>query len=274
MSGFVDRSFVINLDPSSTRMIDFDTMMVNLNWPYQRFDAFNGKKIVSSLYDIDDPNYLSNKELYDKYLSYSFMTPSEIGCLLSHVALWEFVATDPNLNRIAIFEDDARTQYNMDLLNNNIQGLYNYLSENNISEPEMLYLGKSLDDCAQYKKVWNNVYYSERPLCFHAYIINKKGAQQLLKIAPYSKPIDTIPHLLTNNPNFKIMVFHPSLFYQDIINYTSNLRAKSDTIYNCNECATPFSYVIDDYFISYVSILGIGIIATFILFILWMFLWT
>lgn len=271
MSRYIDRSFVINLDPTSTRIIDFDTMMVRLNWPYQRFEAVNGKKLIYSLYDTKDPNSFLNHEYLKRYVSYSMITPSEIGCLLSHVALWEQVATDPNLHRIAIFEDDARTQYNETQLNEQIDGLYGYLQENKIPEPEMLYLGKALDDCAQYKKVLNNVYYSIRPLCFHAYIITKKGAQALLKLAPYNMPIDTIPPRLIKDNNFKIMVFHPSLFYQDVLNYTSGLRDLSRAIDNCNECAKEVVYVIDEYLISFSTIIAIGFIAAFILFLLWMF---
>lgn len=271
MSRFVDRSYVINLDPTSTRMTDFDIMMNNLNWPYQRFEAFNGKKIVHSIYNTEDPNAFLNHELMSKYVSISMMNPSEIGCLLSHVTLWELVATDPELNRIAIFEDDARTQFNGDQLNNNVKGLYEYLEAQNIPEPEMLYLGKALDDCTQYKKVWNNIYYSGRPLCFHAYIITKKGAQELLKLSPYNMPIDMIPHRFVNDPNFKIMVCHPSLFYQDIINYTSNLRSIARAIDNCNECANEVVYVLDDNFFYFTIMLSIGFIAVFILFLIFMF---
>jgi GR25 family glycosyltransferase involved in LPS biosynthesis len=269
MSGHVDRSFVINLDPSSTRMTDFNDMMVNLNWPYERFEAINGKKLVYSSYNTDDPNFFRNHEFINKYVSYSMMNPSEIGCLLSHVTLWELVANDPNLHRIAIFEDDARTQYNESLLNDNIQGLYTYLQENKIPEPEMLYLGKALDDCIQYKKVWNNVFYSERPLCFHAYIITKAGAQSLLKLAPYNMPIDTIPHRLAKE--LKIMVFHPSLFYQDILNYTSDLRSQARAIDNCNECANQVVYVIDDSFYYFTAMIAIGFISALILFLMFMF---
>jgi GR25 family glycosyltransferase involved in LPS biosynthesis len=270
----IDRTFVINLDPTSTRMQDFDTMMGRLNWPYERFEAVNGKKLVASLYNTEDPNSFSNHEYLRKYVSYSMMNPSEIGCLLSHVALWDRVATDPNLQRIAIFEDDARTQYNEVQLRDQITSLYGYLQENGISEPDLLYLGKALDDCAQYKKVVNNVYYSIRPLCFHAYIITKTGAQKLLKLAPYNMPIDTIPHRFANDPSFKIMVFHPSLFYQDILNYTSNLRSLARAVDNCNECAKEVVYVIDEYLISFSAIIAVGFITALILFLLWMFWWS
>jgi hypothetical protein len=134
----------------------------------------------------------------------------------------------------------------------------------------MLYLGKAQDDCIQYKKVWKNVYYSKRPLCFHAYIITKKGAQELLKLAPYNLPIDVIPHFAVNN-NFKIMVFHPSLFYQDILNYTSDIRNLSEALINCNECSAQVVYVIEENLFFFGIMIALGFIAVFILFILWMF---
>src|SRR5437868_10215031 len=118
ISKIVDRSFVINLDPNSDRLVDFDLMMQNLNWDYERFEAVNGKKLVYSLYNSENPNYFANHQYLYKYVSSSIMSPAEIGCLLSHVTLWELVATDPTVNRIAIFEDDARTQYEGAQLNN------------------------------------------------------------------------------------------------------------------------------------------------------------
>src|SRR5690606_36608208 len=108
-----------------------------------------------------------------------FLSYSEIGCMLSHVSLWDKVASNPELKRIAIFEDDARTHLTGNTLDDLLKDFYLYIEDNNIPEPDLLYLGKCLDNCINYEKIWENIYVSTRPLCLHSYIITKNGAQKL-----------------------------------------------------------------------------------------------
>src|SRR5438105_5011989 len=141
----IDATYVINMDSDAGRLATFDTMMKSLSWPYTHNLAVNGKKLFKREND-NIPNLEENLSLKNKYVSlFNFLSHSEIGCLLSHVKLWEFVVNNPNLNRIAIFEDDARTHMKGTSIQDILNEFYQYLEKNNIEEPDMLYLGKALD---------------------------------------------------------------------------------------------------------------------------------
>lgn len=275
METLLDDTYVINMDSDTYRLEQFDTMMISSKWKYSRHSAINGKKLLSSWSDIigsDEFNMLRDQLIMKKTFvnGLNFLSNSEIGCLLSHVSLWKEVADNPEKNRIAIFEDDARTHIQGDTIYKLLSEFYNYLQINDITEPDILYLGKSLDDCMSYEKVWGNVYKSKHPLCLHAYIITKKGAQKLLKMAPYHIAIDMIPIKAIKKGIIDVMTFHPSIYFQDVINNTSNLRRKINAINNTSECLISQQHITEDNWL-YTIIIFIGLIATVILFVL--FLW-
>lgn len=222
MKNIVDKIFLINLDKDVKRLEEFDQYMKKNNFEYERFSAINGRNATSEV-----------KDLFDQYISFpTFLTYAEKGCLLSHVTLWQKLVNDPDLNRILIFEDDARTYIPGEEIENLLNDFYNNVKVED--QPDMLYLGKALDQCQKYQKVHNNVYLTQHPLCLHAYIITKKGASTLLKEMPYSKAIDVVPIKAIEAKKIKAMTFHPSLFYQDVINNKSNL---ANTRFNlCSEC--------------------------------------
>lgn len=248
----VDASYVINMDADVERLQIFDAMMKGLQWNYERFPAVNGSTLTDDTF----------KRQYVK--SFTLLKHSEIGCLLSHVSLWKKVAQDPQFNRIAIFEDDARTHMESGVLHL-LSEFYSHLSHNNIPEPDMLYLGKSLDDCMNYRKVWRNVYTSTHPQCLHSYIITKKGAQQLLSMAPYFEAIDMIPIAAIAAKKITVMAFHPSIFFQDVFGTTSNLRSLASAINNTCECRVSQQYIGGDTW-HYVIILVVALVAAIILF--------
>jgi len=288
MDHIVDETFVINMDKEINRLYAFNSMMTstydsNISWKYVRMPAINGKDIrngINTAYrildnkDLDNLNYTldipSNddmKILSTKYVKESnWLSPGEYGCLLSHVLLWEKVANDPNLNRIAIFEDDARTHIDVGTIKTLISDLYKYLENNNIEEPDMLYLGKALDDCMNYKQVWKNVYWSTHPLCLHSYIISKNGARKLLQKAPYNAAIDMIPIYEISNKTIKVMSFHPSLYFQDVINNISSLRNLGSALNITTECLVDMQHVNDNDMRFFIGVL-IALISAFILYI-------
>ena len=272
----VDSTYVINMDSDTVRLQQFDAMMAASNWRYTRHSAINGKKLLSSWNDVTDPvEYNQLKEqlsLKKKYVhAMTRLSPGEIGCLLSHVTLLEKVAYDPDKNRIAIFEDDARTHVDGDTIYRLLKNFYCYLSENNIPEPDMLYLGKAVDDCMSYEKVWNNVYTSRHPLCLHAYIITKQGARKLLNRSPFIRPIDIIPIKAIEQGILNVMTFHPSIYFQDIFNNTSNLRKITAAINHTTECLVFQQYITEDTW-QYTVVIIVGVIAAIFLFLL--FMWT
>lgn len=234
---FVDKTFVINMSKDADRLADFDYMMRHkLKWNYSRFEAINGKVlwINDKPHDMKLETYHTiqqHQQLKYKYTNFiTWLSPSEIGCFLSHISLWEEVANNPELNRIAIFEDDARTYLSGKKIKRKIEKLYKQ------EDPDMLYLGKALDDCKNYTHILDNVYRSKAPFCLHAYIITKKGAQTLLSQAPFWDAIDIVPIVAAQKGAIDIMVFHPSLFYQNVINNNSNLRQFDNALNNLCEC--------------------------------------
>lgn len=276
MESIVDATYVINMDSDSERLKDFDSMMTSCNWKYTRQPAINGKKLIgmswNNINNGDDYENLKDQLIMmKKYVKHkAWLKPSEIGCLLSHVYLWEDVANDPSKKRIAIFEDDARTHLTGDNVSELIMGLYTYMSENNINEPDILYLGKSLDACLSYKKVWNNVYINHHPLCLHAYIITKQGAQKLLRLAPYMFPIDVIPIKAIERNKIVSMTFHPSLYFQDVFNNVSNLRQLGEAINNTTECLIDQQHI-SGYTWQFIFVIAVGIVAALVLFIIFFF---
>lgn len=266
MESIVNRIYVINMDHDTVRLKEFDTMMKKNRWDYIRSPAVNGSMICKK----SDKNNLeseliSDLELKQKFVkTNSWLSNNEVGCMLSHVKLWKEVAYNDNLERIAIFEDDARTHTDGDTINNLLTDFYRYLIQNDIDEPDMLYLGKALDDCMNYKRVWGNIYKSRHPLCLHAYIITKKGARELLSMAPYDYAIDVIPIKAIEAKKINVMTFHPSLYFQDIFNNKSNLRDYA--LNNTTECLVFQQHVATDSW-NYVIMVVIALLAAIILFI-------
>ena len=219
-------TYVINMDHNIDRMEKFDKTMKGLNWKYNRFSGINGK--------------LASKDETSKYFTrIRALSKGEIGCALSHIKLWEKLL-EGNSERMLIFEDDSITHITGDTLKDTLLGFYKYLQENNTPEPDMLYLGKSMDRCDKYEHVWKNVYKSKGPLCLHAYIITRRGAKALLEMAPYSLPIDMYPAKAAKRKNVNVMAFHHSIFFQDVINTTSNMKTTPSSISIGCECFSPW----------------------------------
>lgn len=259
MDKLLDVTYVINMDADVDRLKDFNLMMDKLNWNFIRFPAVNGRNLLDS--------EIILKQKYVHKLTW--MKPSEIGCMLSHVSLWKQVAENPEYNRIAIFEDDARTHVEGDKLINLLSEFYSYLEDNNIPEPNMLYLGKSLDDCMNYENVMGNIYKSTHPQCLHAYIITKEGANKLLQMAPFKEAIDMIPIKAIEKEIINVMAAHPSIFFQDIFGTISNLRNLASAINNTTECRVAQQYIGGDTW-EYIIIILIGLFAVLILFIIFL----
>jgi len=68
------------------------------------------------------------------------LTYSEIGYILSYVILWKIVDTNPDLNRICIFEDDARTHITANIIYELLRDFNTYISENNIPKNLICYI--------------------------------------------------------------------------------------------------------------------------------------
>jgi GR25 family glycosyltransferase involved in LPS biosynthesis len=253
MNAIVDNIYVINLDKRTDRLANFSEVMDY--WDFKRHPAVNGS---------------TDSRIFDKKLCNSFiMTNNEKACMLSHVQLWENLVNSDD-NRILIFEDDATTHLDLTTIEKHVADLYKYLYCNAIEEPDMLFLGKALDKCLEYEKVYKNVYYTKHPLCLHAYIITKKAAKIFLDMRPYSRPIDVIPILASDKKYVKLMTFHPSLFFQDIFHVGSNLRPAAESINSTVECLVSMNHILDEDF-NVLTVILVGLLFFLILFFIWFF---
>lgn len=292
MNDLIDEIYIINMDNEIQRLRTFDHMMTSehdtdQSWKYVRMPAINGRNLqkgIDTVYRVDEDTLdLINCEstlqvtdislLKQRYMSeFHWLSPSEVGCLLSHVYLWEQLVKNPYFERIIIFEDDARTHNDIITVQKLIQDFYQYIVANNIEEPDMLYLGKALDSCMKYERVWMNVYKSHHPLCLHAYIITKKGARKLLEKGPYNVAIDLVPIHEIAKKNIQVMTFHPSIYFQDVINNESGLRGWGAVLNITTECLVDQQHISDND-IKYLGAVLIGFISALILYILYTFVW-
>ena len=142
-------------------------------------NEFNKKNIEFSFFDAIMANRMSKEELDTKAIKDTFLSPSEIGCALSHCGVYdEFLKSDEN--SIMICEDDIYfTKYfNYDSL----LKIKDFLEETN--EPRLVVLQKSIYHHKNIRSVGNdvNVYSTRNAFCTHGYIINKAAAKNIKEI--------------------------------------------------------------------------------------------
>lgn len=250
-----DKTFVINMDKDVQRLEEFDAMMTKCEWEYERFPAVHMKKLTP------DQEKLRQEIITPK----AGMRPEEVGCALSHISLWRQIVTN-NYSRVVIFEDDARTLVEGPSVLDTISSFYNYLHTNSLEEPDVLFLGKCGDACRKLTKVHGNVFNSEHPLCTHAYVVTKRGAERLLAMGPFWKPLDMQINEGFTKGKATVMVYHPSLFFQNVYGNASNLRGFDSALncmVECNDVPNMTTYV-------YLG-LACGLILCIVLAIFWYF---
>lgn len=113
------------------------------------------------------------------------MSDGEIGCALSHYKLWKHLYTNPKLEKIIIFEDDA-THLDVDFFKKTEKVI-----KSAPADWDIILLGFWLFKGNFGKKVSKNMYKVNRFVLLHSYIINKKGAKKLLSMAPIDSPVDS-----------------------------------------------------------------------------------
>lgn len=260
MEQFFHGTYVINMDKNYQRLIDFDTMMKRLHWNYERVPAINGKEAIEQC-----------KNLVESFIGPSYLSVGEIGCLLSHVTLWKRLWNNTSSShRFAIFEDDARTYISKDLLVEFLQEFYSYIEGHKLKEPDILYLGKCLDKCTDYQRVYKNVYRTKHPLCLHAYVINGYGIKKLLDLLPYNQAIDTVIVNAIKNGIIDAMAFQPSIFFQDVFTCSSNIRSLKQSISSISDCINPYHYMTEDSW-KVVTLTITSLVLVIILFTMWLF---
>lgn len=243
------KCYVINMKSDTGRIKDMKKKMGKLGIEFERWNAIDGNSI--------------NDDDYREYIRYGHkLGRGEVGCLLSHILLWERIKKN-NLDYAIIFEDDIDTYLSEQKIKSIIDK-----AVNNLPSFDIFYLGKCADACYLYEHMFDNIYRTYHPTCLHAYIITAAGVSKLLSKLPTGNAIDIV---VRNNIEDKTLVAytcHPSIFYQDVITYSSNLRDYSyENINECAPCRTP-EFVIPRVARWVIPLLNIFFIIFFILVIL------
>ena len=197
--------FVISMTKSIDRRQKMSKLLNNIEFTF--LDAVDGKANMD-----EATSFLKNR-----YLSIeSELNQGEMGCLLSHVSLWEKMKKD-NISCSLIMEDDVIISYSinkiMDLVNND-----------HLKDFDVIYVGHCLSkktgafvDAIQDSY---NIYKTTWSLCTHGYFISYVGACKLLdyfSAGKMSKAIDVELVFAIEKNIITAYSIYPTMINQDAI---------------------------------------------------------
>lgn len=217
--------YIVNLEKSVDRMNNVIKIMNKYNLKFKRFNAIYGKSLSNN----------EIKDVIDPVCSKMLCSNGMIGCAMSHIKLWRQLINDNSTDRYLILEDDIG-----DININNLINLLNFIEKEKIQYHminlnSITYGGKINKNKI---KITENLYLGEGllPLGTSAYIINKKGAEILIKNIDKHK-IKTHIDLQINiikkfyDSNFKYYVIEPTIIkLNDVYSNTSTLTNKKFNI--------------------------------------------
>lgn len=140
---------------------------------------FGKHNLEFSFFDAIMANKMLKEELATKALKDTFLTPSEIGCALSHIGVYKKFF-ESNQKSIMICEDDIFiTEYFDKTVIEKIREFVEFSDE-----PRLVVLQKSI---YHHKRVQNiaenmNIYSARNLFCTHGYIINRAAAHNIMSI--------------------------------------------------------------------------------------------
>jgi hypothetical protein len=160
---------------------------------------------------------------------------STIGCGLSHMCIWAY-CLDKNMEMAYVFEDDIVAWIGKDDLQWRINDALTKMDP----DWDFLFLGRCGDKCQAMKEISDGLYRTSYSMCTHAYIISSRGMRKMLS-RPLHAGIDIQIVLGTSSGFAKAYAFHPSMFLQNVVKWTSSLRSFAAQIGNQSDCQTiPF----------------------------------
>ena len=192
----LDNIYIINLDKSKDRLDNITKYFNKYQLKFNRFSAVYGKEL--------DGETLEEKS---SFLCRIFLcNHGIIGCALSHIRLWEKLASDFNTDYYIIMEDDITFGDNFKPVINEIDSIKNKLDFDILS----LHCGGIEINCYQYQYIYelsNNVIIGRSiyPLTTASYIISKKGAIKLLSLFKkinYHVDFEIARNIFQNNINY------------------------------------------------------------------------
>ena len=222
------RCYVVGLDNEINRVKNATTILHKLGINPAHFRAINKSISENGLNSYYDIGILSKNNDYFKTVASGFGT---VGCLMSHVSIWGNAYIN-NYDRVTIFEDDIFTHISKEKLDDLMLRFDKLIGD----EWDVLYLGRCYDKCSYLEKIDENIYRTHCPNCTHAYMVSKRGLDKLLHMLPYKTGIDAELASFSSQGVLKTITFHPSVFIQDVVKYSSNLRSLKYSITNMNDC--------------------------------------
>ena len=198
---------------------------------------FNKENIEFRFFDAIMANKMTKEELDVKAIKDTFLSPSEIGCALSHCGVYdEFLKSDKK--SIMICEDDIYFTEYFDY--DSLLQIKEFLEETD--EPRLVVLQKSIYHHKRIRSVGDNVnlYSTRNAFCTHGYIINRAAARNIKSFqTPVRFEIDAFKFYYWLNA-CKLYCLDKDFIVQlaeDIIpstvekNWKDNRKAKKDAAY-------------------------------------------
>jgi GR25 family glycosyltransferase involved in LPS biosynthesis len=177
----LDCTFFILLerDIKRKKWVEQQLARTDLPAPRRIFPAIDGKMLkerdFESLYQT---GVVSKKGL-------KRLKTGEIGCMLSHRAIWQKIAEDPSIEVALVLEDDA------DLVPE-FSSTWEKISPSIPNDFDMLFIYNYPEKTSLFETEISHVYRPLYTYCFHGYVISKKGAKKILaQLFPLRKPVDT-----------------------------------------------------------------------------------
>lgn len=176
-------TYLINLDGSDERLARAVSQLNAVNWPHERFSAYDGRG--KALAEFDD----YNDQLAQSILGRSLLN-AELGCYLSHVGCVEkFLNSDADY--LVVLEDDMQISSDF---SEKMNFVLKYLDEQKDLDWYLVNIAakkkKIAKDVTQLNdfSLWHAYYFPIRGL---GLIWSRKGAEEFLKQAkPMCKPVD------------------------------------------------------------------------------------
>ena len=180
--------YLINLDGSDQRLESATKQLDDIDWPFERVAAYDGRgKALSDFADYDDQQ--TRKNLGRSLLS------SEIGCYLSHYQCAErFLQTDADF--LVVLEDDMTLSADFKTI---VTEILDFLyADPESADPENSW--HLINLAAKKKKLAKDIKNFNEHTLWHAYyfpirglglIWSRKGAEAFIKVAkPITMPVD------------------------------------------------------------------------------------
>ncbi|MEQ1708643.1 MAG: glycosyltransferase family 25 protein [Terricaulis sp.] len=164
---------VVNLDADVERMAHMRGQLDKTGLAYERFSAICGANVPARL-----QSYFAKDSL---------LSPGEIGCYASHLAVFQRVVASRLASPLLVLEDDVALPHDLpEQLNALLHALPERWDIVRLSSPTK----RLTRPLANLRGGYELVRYSNVPASTGAYLINISGARKLLELRPRSLPID------------------------------------------------------------------------------------